>query len=86
MEEMLLLLVLLILVIVPFFTMGIIGMCFGTTKGHPWAGFFLGLFFGPLGWILVLLLPKEGLRCPYCCEVVHPNAVICPHCRSDISD
>ncbi len=36
-----------------------VGSYFGEAKGRSVLGFFLGLFWGPLGWISLLLLPAR---------------------------
>ena len=38
----------------------IIGAILGSVVEKGWAGFFLGLFLGPIGWIIVFLLPRES--------------------------
>ena len=38
---------------------GTIGAFLGDTVNKPGAGFFLGLFLGPIGWIIVFLLPRN---------------------------
>ena len=61
-----------------------IGMFIGRTRGRGTAGFWLGFFLGPIGWIIALLLPREGRRCPFCREIVADDATVCPHCQRDI--
>lgn len=69
----------------------------GARKGYPWAGFFLGLFLSWIGLIILLLLPpkagvarsqtlRTGVKavCPFCKELVQPDALVCPHCRRDV--
>jgi uncharacterized membrane-anchored protein YhcB (DUF1043 family) len=38
---------------------GVIGLFLGGSVNKGTAGFWLGLFLGPIGWIIVLLLPRE---------------------------
>ena len=38
---------------------GIVGLVLGATVEKRGAGFFLGLLLGPVGWIIVLLLPRD---------------------------
>lgn len=56
----------------------------GLRKNETVKSFFLGLFFGPLGLIFVLLIKRNKKQCLYCREWIDKNAVICPHCRKDI--
>lgn len=56
------------------------------------------VFFNPLVLLFVILLPmdqlgiderrvrqEERVRCRYCRETMHPEATVCPHCRSDVT-
>jgi hypothetical protein len=40
---------------------GFVGRWAGNTRDRGLAGFWLGFFFGPLGWITVLLVPPPML-------------------------
>lgn len=64
--------------------MGIIGWAIGKTKGRSSFGLVLGLLVGPIGWLIVMLLPAEGRKCPFCLSTVPEGAVICRHCRCDL--
>ena len=37
----------------------ILGIWFGAMKKRLWAGFFLGLLLGPIGLVIILLMPKK---------------------------
>jgi hypothetical protein len=39
----------------------LVGAPLGGVRGHWVAGCFLGLFLGPVGWLIALLLPKPNL-------------------------
>ena len=77
--------------------MGLIGYAIGNGKGRGTAGFFLGLFLGFIGWIIVLLLspaqntiqvaqqPKLTHVCPYCRSSIDPRASICAVCKKEIT-
>src|SRR5215510_9361561 len=62
----------------------VVGAAIGNTRGRSGEGLFLGLLLGPIGWIIVLCLPREGRRCPFCLGVVPDRAVKCLHCSSDL--
>lgn len=40
-------------------------------------------YFSPFTWLLYH--KRDRSRCPECREVVHPDAVKCPHCQSKIA-
>jgi hypothetical protein len=44
------------------FLTAFIGLLFGRMKGRPGWGFLLGLFFGPLGLALTLLMPARRIQ------------------------
>lgn len=39
--------------------LGIIGALLGSLKGRAAFGFVLGLLIGPIGWLIILVLPKQ---------------------------
>jgi len=43
---------------------GLVGVLLGSSVNRGGAGFFLGFFLGPIGWIIVLLLPRETSNSP----------------------
>ncbi len=69
---------------------GGIGYLIGRGKGKGGLGFFLGLFLGLLGWIIIAVIPGESTvnfqiqkrRCRKCQRVIPPRAVGCPTCRA----
>lgn len=48
------------LLLVAWITCAAIGYFLGSTVKKEGTGFFLGLLLGPIGWIIVLLLPRES--------------------------
>jgi len=60
-------------------------------------GFLFGLFLGPLGFLIVLVLPKnthvieqrqlisgEMQKCPSCAELVKIDAIKCRYCHAEL--
>jgi len=63
---------------------GILAAEIAKSKGRSWTSWFVsGILFGPLSIIVILLLGRRDV-CPYCRGTVHPLAILCPHCRSEL--
>ena len=56
------------------------GLLLGAWKRRPRPGFWLGLFFGPLGWYLILKLPRPAWKCPGCAKYLEIGAKSCRPC------
>lgn len=62
-----------------------VGMLIGRDKGQANLGMLLGLFLGPLGWLITGFLPNRKWRCPHCQGVVPSQFVTrCKNCGGDI--
>jgi len=61
-----------------------VGGAIGAKKGEAGFGFLLGLFLGPIGWLLIFLSKGNRKTCPFCKGSVHPEATRCPHCQKDL--
>ena len=51
---------LIVYLIIGFLVTGAVGAVLGSIVGKGGAGFWLGAFLGPLGWIIVFLLPRDS--------------------------
>ena len=62
---------------------GVIAAMIGARKGEGCMGFVIGFLFGPFGILFALLSKGNRTSCPYCRELIHHNATVCPHCHRD---
>jgi hypothetical protein len=72
------------------FLCAFIGILFGRMKGRPGWGFLLGLFFGPLGLALVLMLPARRAEAGHghprsADEARRGSGPACPRCSKSVS-
>ena len=77
--------------------LGIVGAMISNTKGNSGCGgFLLGILLGPIG-LLIAFFSSDNekvkrqnkgytKKCPYCAEFVKPDALICKHCGSNLSN
>lgn len=59
---------------------GVVGALIGWIKGRWLAGLVWGLVLGPIGWLVVALLPSGMQECPECGRRNQPGAKVCRHC------
>jgi hypothetical protein len=64
-----------------------IGLVIGSAKGRPVSGIVWTVLFGPLGILIVALLPNLAniIKCPYCKGDAVKGAVKCKNCGSDLA-
>jgi hypothetical protein len=64
---------------------GMIGGLIGARRKQVVSGVVWGALLGPVGWIIVILLPHRGARCPACGGVLGMDgATKCMHCAVDL--
>jgi hypothetical protein len=64
-----------------------IGAAIGEAKGRPGLGAVLSLLVGPIGWLVVAMLPsaqEAGPLCPHCGGVTVSGAAVCKNCGRDL--
>jgi hypothetical protein len=61
-----------------------VGYFLGQAKGNGPAGAFMGAIFGPIGWLLALIVSPEAKACPFCVTRIPYAATVCPQCGRDI--
>ena len=59
---------------------GVIGLLIGRFRNRLAFGFVVGFLLGPLGWLIVGLMPTAGPRCPACKGVYIQGATKCVNC------
>lgn len=67
-----------------WFVSSAIGYLIGRTRKREAFGLLMGFLLGPIGWLIVALLPKIGAKCPSCLGVVNDGATKCVHCGSSL--
>lgn len=74
------------LIIIFWFLCVIIGAILGHRKGELIGGLLFGLLLGPIGVVIVLLHKGNRQACPYCRELMHKEATVCPHCQRALTE
>lgn len=54
-------------------------------KGEGGVAVISGLLFGPIALIVALVGKGSRKECPYCKELIHKKAIVCPHCQKEIT-
>lgn len=62
----------------------LIGAVIGKRRGRAGSGVVWSALFGPLGWLIVLLLEDRRPKCPHCRSVYNSGASRCCHCGGEI--
>lgn len=62
---------------------GLVCAAIGHRKGEGLAAFIVGLILGPFGILFAILSKGHRKQCPTCMEMVHEDALVCPHCRRE---
>lgn len=72
-----------------FIVFGAIGMLIGQRRGRPMAGLVWAMLLGPIGWLLMALLPSAGATkataCPHCGGALPLMQAKCNHCANKVS-
>lgn len=54
-------------------------------KGEGCLAVLTGFLFGPIALIFAIVGTGNKLKCPFCQELIEKKAIICPHCRSQLT-
>lgn len=54
-------------------------------KGEGCLAVLTGFLFGPIALIFAIVGIGNKIKCPFCQELIEKKAIICPHCRSELS-
>lgn len=60
------------------------GIALGQLRGRPEEGAVLGGLLGPVGWVIVILLPDLRRKCPACKGAVAEGASACRNCGREL--
>jgi hypothetical protein len=63
---------------------GAIGSAVGGRRDNSTIGLFLGIFLGPIGWIIAAILDYPE-KCAVCGGGIPKNVAICKHCGSIVA-
>jgi hypothetical protein len=80
-----------VFIVVVWLIFVVAGALFGSRKGRPLLGTLLGLFLGPVGVVIIYLVPPTDVTrvrrplglitgCPWCGEPIRSDSRICAHC------
>ena len=64
---------------------GLVGAAIGSTRRQIFSGLVWGVILGPIGWVIVFMLPDLRAKCPECRGSL-PDAQVrrCRHCGSEL--
>jgi hypothetical protein len=62
----------------------LIGYAIGKSKNAIADCVALSVILGPIGWLVALAIKGQVRKCPFCAELVRPEANVCKHCGRDL--
>jgi hypothetical protein len=63
----------------------LVGAAIGQSKNAVGQCIAICILLGPIGWIIAFVIEGDVRKCPFCAENVQPAALVCPHCRRDLT-
>jgi hypothetical protein len=74
-----------VVIIVSIMLSGYIGALIGQRRGRGMTGALLSIVLGPLGWLIVIIMPDANkAACPACRTMIPFDASICANCRTAV--
>lgn len=67
-----------------WFIFGAIAAAIGSGKGIATDALWLGVFLGPIGIAMTIMMKGNREPCPYCKEKIVNTATVCIHCKKEL--